>query len=77
MKDKLISKQEFQLKRKDRKTRLKELLKQDRDVQDEVKEAIDQLERHDEYLHQALKVLIKEIQIYPDGKLDIHSSFAN
>lgn len=86
LEDKLISKQEFQLKRKEYEIEINRvqdqlfLLKQDNDVQDEIKnikEAFDQLERHDEDLHQALKVLIKEIQMYPDGKLDIHYSFTN
>lgn len=85
LEDKLISKQEFQLKRKEYEAdieRMKDqifILKQEESSDVEIKnikEAFDQLENHDEDLHHAFNELINKIVMYPDGKVNIHYTFS-
>ena len=85
LEDNLISKQEFQLKRKEYENEIKRkqdqlfMLKQDSGLQDEmkyIKDAFERLEKYEEDLHHALKVLIEKIVMYPDGKVDIYYSFS-
>lgn len=84
LEDKLITKQEFQLKRKEYEVEIEKmddqiyLLKQEEDSQTEIssiKEAFEQLQQHDEDLHHAFKTLINRIRMYPDGKIDIEYTF--
>ncbi len=85
LEDKLISKQEFQLKRKEYENEIATIkdklfiFKQENNTQmpiKNIKEAFEQFERNEEDLHHIFKQLLDEIIIYPDGKLDITYTFA-
>lgn len=84
LKDKLITKMEFQMKRKEYEMEIKSLtdriflLNQEEEVNIEIEsiqEAFKQLKKHDEDLHHAFSTLIDHIVVYPDGKLDFHYKF--
>ncbi len=85
LEDQLISKQEFQEKRKeyeDEIAKIKDklfILKQENNTQEQIKnikEAFEQLDRHEEDLHHVFTQLLDEIIMYPDGKLNITYTFA-
>jgi len=84
LKDKLISKEEFQMKRKEYEEEIKRisdeifLLKQEEETQIDIKniqEAFEQLNHRDKDLHHAFATLIDHIVVHPDGKLDFHYKF--
>lgn len=84
LEDKLISKLEFQQKRKEYERELSVLkdrlflLSQEEEVEIDIKNiqaAFKQLERKEEDLHYAISTLIDNIVVYPDGKVDINYSF--
>ncbi|MBE3571161.1 MAG: recombinase family protein, partial [Bacillales bacterium] len=85
LKDKLITKQEFQLKRKEYETEIKNIsdrifmLSQEEETKidiESIQEAFEQLKKHDEDLHHAISTLIDHIVVHPDGKLDFHYKFS-
>ena len=82
--DQLITKMEFQEKRKEYETEMNKLkdrlflLKHDEEPEiniNNIQEAFKQLENKNEDLHYAIKTLIDHIVVYPDGKVDIHYTF--
>lgn len=84
LKDKLITKQEFQLKRKEYESEINTisdrifLFKQEKNIQldiESIQEAFNQLSKHDEDLYHAFCTLIDNIIVHPDGKLDLNYKF--
>ncbi|MED1711681.1 recombinase family protein [Bacillus thuringiensis] len=84
LRDKLITKQEFQLKRKEYENEIQSLtdriflLNQEEEVKidiENIQEAFKQLKKHDEDLHHAFCVLIDHIVVHPDGKVDFNYKF--
>lgn len=84
LQDKLITKLEFQQKRKEYEGEISSLkdrlflLNQEEEMEIDIKNiqvAFKQLERKDEDLHHAFKTLIDYVVVYPDGKVDINYSF--
>lgn len=82
--EKLITKAEFQLKRKEYEDNIQKMrdrifiLQQDADVEvdiSNIQEAFKQLENADEDLRQAFEALIEEIIVHPEGKVDIKYTF--
>ncbi|MCU9614057.1 recombinase family protein [Caldibacillus lycopersici] len=82
--DKLIGKDEFQLKRQEYTDEIKKIedkifiLSQEKDMKVEIEsiqEAFEQLKNHKQDLHHALSTLIDHVVVHPDGKLDIHYKF--
>ncbi|WP_025731686.1 recombinase family protein [Heyndrickxia ginsengihumi] len=84
LKDKLITKAEFQMKRTEYEKEISSLkdkvflMKQEEDHQidiQNIQEAFNQLERHDEDLYHAFSTIIDHIVVHPDGKLDFYYKF--
>lgn len=84
LEDKMITKEEFKLKRHEYEAEIRSLtdkvflLKQEEDHQVEIEniqEAFNQLERHDEDLYHAFSTIIDHIVVHPDGKVDISYNF--
>lgn len=84
LEDKLISKAEFQLKRKEYNEEVNKLndrlflLNQDEIVTNDIQniqEAFQQLKNEDQDLHHAFIEIIDHIVVHPDGKLDIKYTF--
>lgn len=84
LQDKLITKLEFQQKRKEYEREINSLkdrlflLNQDEEVEIDIKNiqsAFKQLEKENEDLYYAFKTLIDHVVVYPDGKVDIYYTF--
>ncbi|MGG3924889.1 recombinase family protein [Metabacillus fastidiosus] len=86
LEDKLITKAEFQVKRKEYEQSIQEMqdrvfmFQQDEEMQidiNSIQEAFKQLENTDEDLKHVFEVLIKEALVHPDGRTDFIYTFEN